>query len=228
VRGGKARTCWALARAEGGHLRGLVTAGSRSSPQVNIVAHIARELGVPARLHTPAGAASPEVAAAEAAGGERISHRPGYNSVIIARAAEDARALGYLEIPFGMECEEAVRQTADQVEGLPWPQFSRLVVSVGSGMSLAGILWGLVEQGRWGLPVLGVYVGADPTERLQRWAPFGWAAYVELQRAPGDYHRAAPAALHGLVLDPVYEAKAVPYLRPGDLLWAVGIRQTAV
>jgi hypothetical protein len=52
VRGGKVRTCLALAR-EARH--GLVTAGSRSSPQVNIVARIGRSLGLPVRAHVPAG-----------------------------------------------------------------------------------------------------------------------------------------------------------------------------
>ena len=30
--------------------------------------------------------------------------------------------------------------------------------------------------------------------------------------------------LGGLALDPYYEAKCVPYLRPGDLFWVVGRR----
>ena len=37
VCGGKARTCWAMSQGA----PGLVTAGSRSSPQANIVAHVA-------------------------------------------------------------------------------------------------------------------------------------------------------------------------------------------
>lgn len=41
VCGGKVRTCWNLAQGA----KGLVTAGSRSSPQCNIVAHIAQKLG---------------------------------------------------------------------------------------------------------------------------------------------------------------------------------------
>jgi hypothetical protein len=45
VRGGKARTCWAM----GQGASGLVTASSRSSPQANIAAHVAKALGVPCR-----------------------------------------------------------------------------------------------------------------------------------------------------------------------------------
>lgn len=132
VSGGKVRSCWALAQGA----TGLVTAGSRASPQVNIVAHIARRLGVPCAVHTPAGEPSPEVADALACGAMRVEHRPGYNSVIIARAREDAAARGWTEIPFGMECQEAVKQTRQQVANVP-ADVRRLVVPVGSGMSLS-------------------------------------------------------------------------------------------
>ena len=222
VQGGKVRTCLALSQGASG----LVTAGSRSSPQVNIVAHIADYLGVPCRVHTPAGAASPEVAQAVAYGAERISHRPGYNTVIVKRARDDAKAHGWTEIPFGMECQEAVKQTRKQVPEVLPDGVRRLVAPVGSGMSLSGILWGLKDHDHK-LPVVGVVVGADPTERLDKYAPKGWRDMVELIEAKEDYHDEVNATIGSVVLDPVYEAKCVPHLEPGDLLWVVGVRATA-
>lgn len=221
VRGGKARSCWGLAQGA----RGLVTAGSRSSPQANIVAHVAHALGIPARVHTPEGEAGDEVAAAEAVGAERVGHRAGYNNVIIARAHEDAAALGWMEIPFGMECAAAVDATAAQVANIP-PEVGRLVVPVGSGMSLAGILWGLHRAARR-LPVLGVVVGADPAARLDKWAPPDWRDMVTLVPSNRPYAAHADPHYRGVTLDPVYEAKCVPHLQAGDCLWCVGIRQTA-
>lgn len=218
-RGGKVRTCWALAQGA----TGLVTAGSRSSPQVNIVAQIARKLGIPCRVHTPEGELSPEVRMAQAAGAEVVQHRAGYNSVIIARARADAQATGWREIPFGMECAEAVEATAGQVTNIP-EGVRRIVMPVGSGMSLAGVLHGLARRGLR-IPVVGVRVGADPTERLDMYAPAGWRDMVQLVDSGTDYH--APAreqVLHGLRLDPIYEAKCLPHLQDGDLLWVVGIR----
>lgn len=222
VQGGKVRTCWRLAQ----RAVGLVTAGSRSSPQVNIVAHIAQRLGIPCRVHTPSGEPSPEVQAAIDAGAERLAHVPGHNSVIVARAREDAAARRWTEIPFGMECQAAVDANRTQVANLP-ADVQRLVVPVGSGMTLAGILWGLVDCGRT-LPVLGVVVGADPEKRLDRWAPPQWRQMVELVPAGVEYDEHVQADVDGVVLDPVYEAKAVRFLRAGDCLWCVGIRQTAV
>jgi len=225
VPGGKVRTCYALATA-GGLPAGLVTAGSRASPQVNIVAHIARRLGVPCRVHVPSGKLSPEVEAARACGAEVIQHRPGYNTVIVARAREDAARLGWREIPFGMECEEAVRQTRAQVRDIP-PEVRRIVIPVGSGMSLAGLLHGLRDAGL-SIPVLGVVVGADPEDRLDRFAPPDWRARVTLERVAAKYEDPAPTTrLQGVDLDPHYEAKVLPYVREGDLVWVVGIRGTA-
>jgi 1-aminocyclopropane-1-carboxylate deaminase/D-cysteine desulfhydrase-like pyridoxal-dependent ACC family enzyme len=222
VRGGKVRSCWRLSQGA----TGLVTAGSRASPQVNIVAHIARALGIPCRVHTPQGELSPEVKAARDCGAEVVQHRAGHNSVIIARARSDAQARGWREIPFGMECTEAVEETAGQVASLP-RDAKRIVVPVGSGMSLAGILWGLVDAG-WQVPVLGVVVGASPIKRLDRYAPMGWRDLVQLVPAGVDYHHhVSPHTLGPVVLDPIYEAKCLRFLQPGDLLWAVGIRQTA-
>lgn len=223
VRGGKVRTCRVLSEGASG----LVTAGSRQSPQANIVAQIARRLGVPCRVHTPQGELSPELLAAKAAGAEVVQHPAGYNNVIVARAREDAAARGWTEIPFGMECEEAVRQTSRQVANLP-PGAHRLVAPVGSGMSLAGILHGLVAAGRDDLKVLGVVVGADPEKRLDRYAPKGWRDRVTLVPSGLDYHAHAPKTrLAEIELDPVYEAKCLPFLLPGDVLWVVGRRQTA-
>jgi len=222
VRGGKVRTCWTLAQGA----KGLVTAGSRQSPQVNIVAHVAKRLGIPCRVHVPTGKPTPELQAAAQAGADVVPQTPGHNSVIIKRARDDAKARGWREIPFGMECIEAVAATSTQVAALP-DGCKRIVVPVGSGMTLAGILTGMQKAGV-SLPVLGVVVVADPADRLDKWAPKGWRQRVKLVPAGQDYHDPAPVTvLDGLQLDPIYESKCIPHLKPDDLLWCVGIRQTA-
>ena len=222
VRGGKVRSCWRLSQGADG----LVTAGSRASPQVNIVAHIAAHLGIPCRVHTPQGELSPEVAAARDKGAEVVQHKAGYNSVIVARAKADAQRSGWREIPFGMECREAVEETAAQVRNIP-ADVARIVMPVGSGMSLSGVLHGLLHFGRK-IPVLGVVVGADPEKRLDQWAPSFWREMVTLVRSPLDYHAEVKEnRIGGITVDPIYEAKVLPYLEPGDLFWMVGIRQTA-
>lgn len=224
VSGGKARTCWYLANQ--GNKKGLVTAGSRSSPQVNIVAHIARSLRIPCHIHTPSGELLPEVDDAVKAGAKICQHKAGYNNVIIARAREDAEKNGFTLIPFGMECNEAVNQTKRQVQDIPF-EVKRIVVPVGSGMSLAGILHGLLES-ETNIPILGVRVGADPVKRLDKYAPYKWRFQCELVKSKYDYHQEySNPYLDHIKLDPIYEAKCLDYLREGDLLWVVGIRKTA-
>lgn len=220
VPGGKVRTCWRLAQGA----PGLVTAGSRSSPQINIVAHIGRSLGVPVRAHAPSGELSPELIDAQAQGAEIVQHSPGYNSVIVARARADAKEHGWREIPFGMECQEAVEETAAQIADIP-AGVQRIVVPVGSGMSLAGILTGLARAGL-DIPVIGVVVGADPEKRLDRYAPDDWRQRAQLIPAGVPYESAVDAVVGGVRLDPHYEAKCARFLEPGDLLWIVGIRAT--
>ena len=221
--GGKARACVELAQ---GATTGLVTASARQSPQAAIVAAVAHQLGIPCRVHTPTGASTPELEDAIRLGAVRIAHRPGYNRVIVARAREDCRERDWLLIPFGMECEEALRLTALQVRNVPSPA-QRLVVAVGSGISLAGILLGLRERSGPTPSVLGVVIGADPTRRLDRWAP-GWREKATLVPAGVEYHQPAGRdTLGGVRLDPIYEAKCLPFLRDGDCFWVVGLRGSA-
>jgi len=227
VRGAKVRTCMhfiAQAKEKG---VGVVTAGSRLSPQVNFVAQIAYEMGVKCRVHVPSGPLTPELLAARAAGAAITQHDYGYNSVIIARAREDAQERGWIEVPYGMESQEAVDYTKPQVVNIP-EDAKRLVNACGSGMTLAGILWGLKEQGI-DIPVTAICVGHVPEERLDRWAPEEWRDMVELVDEESDYHvPAVRTDLDGVGLDPYYEAKCLPYLREGDLLWVSAIRPSAV
>lgn len=226
--GGKVRTCLALAKAGiADGKEGLVTAGSRASPQVNIVARVASHLGVQARCHTPQGELAPEVISAVNIGAEIVQHKAGYNNVIIKRARDDAKERNWVEIPFGMECLEAINQTRKQVADIP-DGVQRIVMPVGSGMSLAGVLWGLEDVGL-DIPVLGIVVGADPKFRLDEYAPDGWRDRVTLLQTGTDYHTPAErTALEGLELDAHYEAKCINHVQPGDLFWVVGIRQTAI
>lgn len=220
--GGKARTIAVLARGA----TGLVACGSRQSTQVSRAAQVAVALGLPCRVHTSTGETTSEIDAAIAAGAEVIRHPAGRLTVLKARAREDAAERGWVEVPWGMECAEALEEIAAQVANLP-AEAERIVVVVGSGMTLAGILLGLERLGR-STPVLGVCVGGQAEARLTRWSP-GWRARATLVRSELAYEEEAPISTwHGVQLDPVYEAKAIPYLRPGDAFWVVGIRASAL
>ena len=233
IAGGKVRACRAIA--EAGNGRGLVTASARKSPQMQIVARLAARMGLPCRLHTASGADTPEMVDAREHGGTLVQHRPGYNSVIMARAEADAKERDWTYIPFGMEHKTALECTRKQAVGLAYENelsnsnyFKRIVICVGSGMSAAGLLWGLRDL-KWDIPVLGVRIGADPTKRLDRWAPAFWQTQMKVVTSRFGYTEAVKQVLGtedgaGILLDPHYEGKCYEHLQDGDLFWIVGIR----
>lgn len=221
--GGKIRTIvrLALQRPEA---VGLIGSGLRTSTSLTAVAAVGRYLDLAVRLHVPAGPETPETVAAEDMGAVLVRHRPGYPGVVAARAREDAGAERddeWVLVPLGMECEEAVLATASQVTVEPVRSLSRLVVPVGSGMSLLGVLRGLRREGLH-TPLVGVVCGSDPRRRLNNYAP-GWQEWVTLVDARTGYHAKATETRLGRVdLDPTYEAKCIDHLQEGDGLWVVG------
>jgi len=231
VSGGKVRGCWRLS----GGADGLITASSRSSPQAVIVARIAQSRGIPARLHMPMGKETPEMTLAAAAGAELVQHKAGYNNVIIARAEADVAGRekgGWKHIPFGMEHRDALKGTAAEVKSLlPYKdKIKRIVVPIGSGMSLCGIMQGMKDYNLSHIPILGISVGANPKKRILKYAPtFYQASFkLELINAGMDYHTPCEYKVGNLPLDPIYEAKCVPFLKTGDLFWVVGIRPSVI
>ena len=229
--GGKARTAWHIATTPNPPTEGLVTAGSRQSPQVNIVAHIAKHLGLKCTIFTPKGKWTPEIREALDCGARRVTCNPGFNTHLAFRAKRYAQRKGpsWREIPFGMETMEAVNQTMAEVQNIP-REVKRIVIPLGSGMSAAGVLTGLLLEWQFTkrrIPVVGVLVGADPTRRLDQYAPLFWKLEMEMVGSMKGYYKPATrTTLAGVKLDPHYEAKCIPYLMEDDLLWVVGLRSS--
>lgn len=231
IRGGKVRACYHLIQQhmQKCYTAGIITASARKSPQMQIVARLANELGLPARLHTASGPPTAEMVDATLHHGELVQHKPGYNSVICARAELDAAAHpGWCYIPFGMESKEAMQCTVGQfmdpaLQVVLQKDVKRVVVVLGSGMTAAAILWGLAQLGSK-LPVVGIQIGADPIRRLDKYAPPMWRTQLTIKVSRYPYTKAIDATINGARLDPNYESKVYEHLRPGDLFWIVGIR----
>lgn len=222
--GGKTRTCYALIKQS--NKSGVVTAGSRKSPQIGIVAKIAKQLNKESFAHCPQGKMSDVLIEARDQYGINITQeKAGYNTVIMKRAKDAAEKNDLTLIPFGMECWEAINQTRNQVKNIP-DDCKRVVAPVGSGMSFSGILHGLKDLGL-DIPVLGLVVGADPSKRLDKYAPEGWRdnPNIKLVNVGVDYHtEIKDNCFKGIYLDPIYEAKCIKFIKPGDLFWIVGNR----
>jgi hypothetical protein len=158
-------------------------------------------------------------------GAEIIQHKAGYNNVLAARAEQDVRGRrGWVHVPQWLRCKAAVAATAAQVAHIPG-EVQRVVVVAGSGVTLAGVLLGLQKQDL-NLPVLGVSVGACPRKTIASFAPFGgYAVPYRVVDSGVPYGKPATAThLGGIRLDGGYEAKCLPFLEDGDLLWVAGFR----
>lgn len=220
VNGAKVRVIRKLAQGASG----IITAGPRASSQIYIAARVAAAMGIPCRCHVPQGATTPHMEDALAHGAEIVRHKAGYNNVLQARAEADhkthpERAL----VPLWLRCPLTVEGTRRQCVNVPH-NAKRAVVVAGSGMTLAGVLWGLRDLGL-DIPVVGVMVGADPTKTLDTFAGFGWWRRCNLVESPLDYKgRVEGAFLGDIALDPGYEAKCLQFLEPGDLFWVAGNR----
>ena len=72
---------------------------------------------------------------------------------------------------------------------------------------------------------MGIIVGADPIKRLDKYATEDWRNTVKLIKSDLPYHKEAGEIFLGdLVLDPIYEAKCLPFMEKDDLFWIVGLR----
>lgn len=224
VRGGKARSAYQviLELLEQGY-KTIVTAGSRQSPQCEIVSFICESMGVACKLFMPFGGDTSVITNIKNnSHTEIIRVRPGYNNIIVARAREYAENRGCGYVPFGMECARNVEVTSEQVQNIP-KECSRVVVPVGSGMSFSSIVTGMSKYGIE-KPLLGVRVGKDPTKIINEYA-FGLDLMdYEIVESSVDYHEPVEAYVGGYNLDPIYEAKCFEFLERGDLLWVVGHR----
>lgn len=232
INGGKLRSAEAFIYKHN-KINGIVTAGASISPQTLIVSKIANHLGVDCRVHVPK-TSKLGVEVYEAAKlSTVIGHRPGYNSVICARAEMDATKRKYLYVPFGMDCSEAIEQTSIEVGNIP-DEVETIIVPVGSAMSIIGILQGLFKISRLDINLIGVITGADPRKRLEKYLPIPITKYLlsQMYQSPYNYHKPLKEMLGDIELDEIYEAKALNFIRKNNLFeetvklfWIVGKRQ---
>jgi len=223
--GAKSRSCYYLinnAKENGYNI--VVTAGSRKSPQINIVSKIAKKFNMKSVAFCPTGLLGYDLLKAKDNGTEIIQVKAGYNSVIKKRAYDYSISTNNcFYIPFGMECNEAIIQTKLQVKNLP-KNINRIVIPIGSGINVAGLLIGLKDE-NLKIPVIGIRIGADPTKILNKYAPSNWTDMLTIIKSEEDYHtEIIDCKINNITLDPIYESKCVKYLEENDLFWIIGKR----
>lgn len=200
---------------------GLVTAGSRKSPQIQIISEIAKFKNLPFVAFTPSGYLTKELEYAKNNGAIINQVEYGYNNNIIKKAKDFSIKNNFKYIPFGMECIEAINQNIDQVQNIP-KEVNNIIAPVGSGISVIGILLGLKKY-NINKKVIGICVGANPLKRLNKYLYPFWENDLKLIYSELDYHKEEKNNFFcGTEFDNIYEAKCLKYLNKGDLFWIVG------
>lgn len=237
VGGGKVRSCYQLmlkAISEG-H-KDFVSLGSNMSPQCEIISELCELLNVQCYLFMPRRKKSSDIM-------QRIKNnknttvveslsKGAFTNVLESRAKKLAVKNNYYFIPFGMEFEENVLTTMEQVKNIP-QEVKRIVVPIGSGMSFCSIARGLIKYNRTDIKLVGIQVGKDPEHIIRKYSnifkivPFKKDKCLidyEIIKSKYNYDTEVEAIIDNIVLDPIYEAKCAEYLQAGDLLWIVGKR----
>ena len=229
VNGGKSRSAYQLIM-QGVNLgfNTFVTAGSRMSPQCEIVSKICESLNLKCHLFMPKGKNTSVLNNIQNNKNSYIHQcKVGYNSVICHHAVEFAKLNNYFYIPFGMECSENIEITKHQVLNIP-ENVKRIIIPCGSGMSMISVIKGLEHYNMTDKEVIGIQVGKNPYKNLCKFGVKNNLFNIinfNIVKSEMDYHQQPKITnFCGIELDPIYESKCIPFLQKGDLLWIVGKR----
>ncbi len=200
---------------------GIVGYGGRRSNTAAAMAAAARERGAACHFWAPSGAMTPELQKAIDLGATVNQVKPGYLSNCRAQAAKYADFHG---LPCGLVYDSAIDAVAAQVRSLLDTPPTRIVVASGGYVLLSGIVLGLRAY-ELPIPVLSVSVGGSHPPMAHYLGKRVNDPLVEHVSPDLPYEEAAQETQYdGVRLDPFYEAKCIPFLEPGDLLWNSGIR----
>lgn len=210
----------------------MVVGCSADSAMQVYVAASAKVAGVEGVVFVPG--RKEETAATEYAqkmGAHIFTVRPGYLSQCRRAAKEWAVAYGKPVVRW--DVPGAISDAAEQVRNLP-DGAKRVVVPTGSGLTVLGVMLGLARQGRPDVIVHAITVSnmADPIEIITKLGTLTDLPSPKLSCSSTGtkYGHVAtfPTTLpDGSLLDPYYAAKALPHVRPGDVLWIPGVRPWA-
>lgn len=225
MHGGKARAAYQIiTNLLNNGYKTIVTAGSRHSPQCEIVSFICENFGVDCKLFMPIGKETSVIRnVLKNSHTQIIRVKPAYNNVLSAKSFKYAVENNFGYVPFGMECAENVNITQNQVLNLP-KEAKRIIVPVGSGMTFSSITNGLFINKMFNYEIVGVRVGKDPSKIIQKYSPFNRLLNCKIVTSKHNYSTEIKADIDDVELDPIYEAKCFDYLKPGDVLWIVGKR----
>lgn len=228
VCGGKARVASVMiTNGINSGVQNFVTCGSRDSRQCEVVAKLCEFYCVKSHIFMPSGKDTDIVRSIQETKGVNLMRtKVGYNNVLAAQSKAYAEENGYDYLPFGLETQSAIDINKTQVRNIP-DDVKRIVIPCGGGMNMISVIRGLEEIGRVDVRVTGIIVGKKPSKvfydflesDLFHQTRVKW----DFKYSEQKYHdKAKVTEIDGLTLDEVYEAKCIPFLEDGDMMWIIG------
>ena len=205
----------------------MIVGCSANSAQQIYVAAAAHFTGVQGIVYLPA--RKKRTAATEYClrlGCEVVEVRPGYRNYCMLQARKRAISIGRTVRWIN---DRAVADAAFQAANIP-RHVKRVVVPTGSGLLCGGIVGGMAMNSMADIEVVVVAMsGRKIHDRILRLAAQVAGdrklPRVTIEPHPLGYNDPVVGRLpDGTPLDPFYAAKALGYVRSGDLLWVPGVR----
>ena len=228
VNGGKAQGAYNLIKeAKRLNKKGVVTCGSRHSPQCKLVGIISNREGIECHLFMPVGDSTETLECISKLDNCKI-HRlnKGWTSQIIKGARDFSIKEDYYLIPFGMKCRENINLISKQVQNVP-KHIKRIVVPIGSGVTFCGVLKG-VHDYKLNCEVIGVQTGANSEKFIMMNRPILSSIKYKIHTFEPNlipkerYVTEVFEKIGDVELNPLYEGKCRKFIKPGDLFWIVG------
>lgn len=248
VNGSKLRQCLLLMKSHLGKVNGVITGTSIKSPQAPIVASVAKNLNLHCTI-LYGGTTKDKLKEnryaniCKAMGANiEIASKFGYTTVLNKIAQEFADKEKWLNIRYGFDLvnnlDVFIGSVANQVKNIP--KCDNLVITVGSSITIIGVLYGLLKYNKDVKRVYAIGVAPNRLQKIENYAneiylhtgdllPLGLINYVDcFTEVKGfKYDNTFNESYFGIDFHPRYEAKTFRWLKEQELkgttlMWITG------
>ena len=246
--GSKLRQCILLVQKNKDKAKnGIITGTSVVSPQSVICSSVARSMNIPCTIMF--GGTNEDslkkkpypMIAKEIGANIIIGSKLGYTSVLQARATEYAKDNDLYQVKYGFDLIENldvfIESVALQVQNIP--DVDNLVITVGSAITIIGILYGIAIYNKNIKNVYGYGIAPNRMDKIIKYRnliyleqgvllPIEKLKYVDYFAKVGyNYNKSVSESIGDIKLHPKYEAKTLHWLKqnPIDgttLFWIIG------
>ena len=250
VNGSKLRQCQLLIKKNIDIAKnGVITGTSVLSPQAAIVSACAKEMNIP--CHVLYGGTTFESLSKkkypahclELGARIEIVSKSGFTSVLTSKSTQMAEENNWFQVRYGMDLIENMdvflESVAEQVQNIP-DNLDNLVITVGSSITLLGVLVGISKYGKKVGNLYGIGCAPNRMDKIHHYSsaiheetglilPMDIIKYVDAfnEQKGFKYENTMKESYEGITFHPRYEAKTFHWLKQqhlagATLMWITG------